>query len=361
MDDENRVHTPPNQRSESPEWPDRTHLTRDQRIQVKTLDSTGYSQKEICKRLGFSRKKVRTAIYGRATPQHKRSGRHSTITEDEKRRIIDWVCSSKSSRRASWEKIAAELGMEDRMYAIRNTLRNEGFSRRVARRKPPCSEPNRRARLAWAQEHLNWTPEQWNSLLWTDETWTNGGRHTKAWVTRRQDEAWDPTCIVERHQRRVGWMFWGSFHGSKKGPGIIWEKEWRNITSQSYRDRVVPLIYDYIEQQARERGEHLILIQDNAPSHTARATRADLQNRGIQCEKWPPFSPDLNPIEAVWNWMKDWIQDRYDDGLTESDDIRQAVQDAWDAVPEQKLRDLVDSMPARCRAVIEADGRHTQY
>jgi hypothetical protein len=59
--------------------------------------------------------------------------------------------------------------------------------------------------------------------------------------------------------------------------------------------------------------------------------------------------------------MKDWIQDRFDDGLTALNNIRQAVQDVWDAVPEQKLRDLIDSMPARYRAVIETDGRHTQY
>jgi DDE superfamily endonuclease len=83
--------------------------------------------------------------------------------------------------------------------------------------------------------------------------------------------------------------------------------------------------------------------------------------RGIICEKWPPFSPNLNPIEAVWNWMKDWIQARYDDGLVDSQDIRGAIQEAWDALPEQKLQDLIESMPARCRAVIQADGRHTQY
>jgi transposase len=179
MNDENRPITPPPQRHESPPWPDYTHLRRDQRLQVKTLHSAGYSQREISKKLDIGRMKVRKAIYGPTTPQHKRSGRHTTINGDEKRRIIDWVCSSKQSRRASWEQIAAQLDMPDRTYAIRNILRKEGFARRIARRKPPCSEPNRQSRLAWAQEHVDWTPEQWNRLLWTDETWTNGGRHIR--------------------------------------------------------------------------------------------------------------------------------------------------------------------------------------
>jgi DDE superfamily endonuclease/Transposase len=352
MDDENRPATPPPSQ--------RRQLSRDQRIRVQSLHNLGCSQQEIAREVQITRNQVRTAIHGPATPQHHKRGRKATLWDEEKARIIEWICSSKRNRRASWEKIAIENGMPNRMYAIRNALRQEGFSRRIARRKPPCSETTRQARLAWAQAHIDWTAEQWDSLLWTDETWTNGGRHTRAWVTRRSDETWDSTCIIERQQRRRGWMFWGSFNGSRKGPGLIWEKSWKSITSESYREHVVPLI-DRSIQQARERGQHLILIQDNAPAHTARATREELDRRGIQYDKWPPFSPDLNPIEMVWNWMKEWIQNQYDDELIHLDDIRQAVQDAWDAVPEQKLRDLVDSMPARCRAVIEADGRHTQY
>jgi DDE superfamily endonuclease len=156
-------------------------------------------------------------------------------------------------------------------------------------------------------------------------------------------------------------MFWGSFYGKNKGPYVIWEKEWGSISSTSYREHVVPLVYNLIQQHVQETGEELILMQDNAPSHMARATREDLRARGIIYDKWPSFSPDLNPIEAVWNWMKDWIQNRYDDGLTDSHDVREAVREAWKAVPEQYLQDLIESMPARCRAVIEADGRHTQY
>jgi transcriptional regulator len=70
MDDENRPVTPPPpyQRYKSPPWPDRTHLTRDQRLQVKTLHLTGYSQRGISKKLEINRKKVRTTIEKPATP-----------------------------------------------------------------------------------------------------------------------------------------------------------------------------------------------------------------------------------------------------------------------------------------------------
>jgi DDE superfamily endonuclease len=244
---------------------------------------------------------------------------------------------------------------------VRNTLRNEGFVRHIARRKPPISERNRLLRLSWAFAHVHWTSEQSKRLFWTDETWTNGGRHTKTWVTRRRHETFEPSCIVERHQRRAGWMFWGSFHGATKGPCVVWEKDWGSITSATYQEYVVPLIHDRIHSYLQETGQELILIQDNTPSHNARATREELRRRGISYETWPPFSPDLNAIESVWNWMKQWIQDRYDDSLVDSQPIRGALQEAWDVLPETYLQELLDSMPARCQAVINAEGRHTQY
>jgi DDE superfamily endonuclease len=102
-------------------------------------------------------------------------------------------------------------------------------------------------------------------------------------------------------------------------------------------------------------------MQDSVPAHAARGTIKDLQERGIYCIQWPSFSPNLNPIEMVWNWMKDWIQDHYDDNLRGYDQLREAITAAWNAVPESYLLELLESMPARCQAVIDANGMHTRY
>jgi protein associated with RNAse G/E len=63
-------------------------------------------------------------------------------------------------------------------YTIRNALRNAGFKRYVARRKPPISETTRVKYLAFAIEHLNWTIKDWKYILWSDETWATGSRYT---------------------------------------------------------------------------------------------------------------------------------------------------------------------------------------
>ncbi|VCU40980.1 Bgt-50675 [Blumeria graminis f. sp. tritici] len=51
----------------------------------------------------------------------------------------------------------------------------------------------------------------------------------------------------------------------------------------------------------------LSVMQDNAPAHTAASTMEEMRQRLIQPIFWPANSPDPNPIEAVWNRMKNYI------------------------------------------------------
>jgi hypothetical protein len=58
--------------------------------------------------------------------------------------------------------------------------------------------------------------------------------------------------------------------------------------------------------------------------------------------------------------MKDWIQERHSDTLHGYDALREAILNAWNAVPDAYLNELLEEMPARCQAVIDANGLHTR-
>ena len=104
-------------------------------------------------------------------------------------------------------------------------------------------------------------------------------------------------------------MFWGGFSGRLgKGPSL---------------ERIIPLIHGWFRLHPE-----LQLMHDGAPGHASVYTFEELANRGIKLIFWPPFSPDLNPIETVWNIMKYWIQDRYGEGRLSYNRLRQAVIEA---------------------------------
>ena len=176
-------------------------------------------------------------------------------------------------------------------------------------------------------------------------------------MTRRKGEELNPTCIVDKIQRKSGWMFWGCFSGlTGKGPGLFWEKSWKTINKESYMEHTVPVIEAFIHD-----NPGLFLMQDHAPGHAAKYTIDELESRDIQLIFWPPYSPDLNPIETVWNTMKDWIQARYLDDKLSYKILRKAVIEAWDAIGENELAELLNSMPQRCQAVIDANGLYTKF
>jgi len=99
-------------------------------------------------------------------------------------------------------------------------------------------------------------------------------------------------------------MFHGTIVDSKKEPGIFWEKELGNINSTKYNEYILLKVEQFFREHAEE---GYIFMQDNAPSYCSYKIRTNLYLQQIPYIKFPPYSPDLNLIEHVWNWMKNWI------------------------------------------------------
>lgn len=345
-----------------PSTPKRRQLTRDERLTIRTLYfDAKWTQKAIATHLGVSENQVQYACQIEGATPRKRSGRPPLLTASEVELLIAFICSSKKARQMPWSALPAVMGFDCSEYAVRYALRKAGFRRYIARYKPPISESTRTERLAFASAAQHWTKEQWRTILWSDETWVTSARRRRVYVTRRSDEELDPTCIVDRIPRRQGWMFWGCFSGiAGKGPGIFWEKDWGTITSQSYRDHIVPIIDGWIRLTANKGYGSHIFMQDNATPHAAADTITDLQERGILRIVWPPYSPDLNPIESVWNKMKDYIERTYTSNLT-YDQLRTAINEAWESIDEEYLDELLDTMPQRCQDCLNANGGSTKW
>ena len=70
--------------------------------------------------------------------------------------------------------------------------------------------------------------------------------------------------------------------------------------------------------------------------------------------KYPAQSPDLNPVEAVWNILKQRVRRRQWQNLKE---LRDVILDEWGRITIDEIRARIKEMPWRCRQVVATGGR----
>jgi hypothetical protein len=182
-------------------------LTRDQRLRIQTLFfDANFTREQIALQTGHTYDQVCYAIRHRLTPQKQKTGRRVLLNTPQRKKLIQWVTASQENRETPWSHILSILSFDCGEYAIRTALKKEGYIRRVSRKKPPLSEENRKKRLEWAKEHEDWTDEQWDLVLWSDETWTQPGRHTRIWTTRKigEEEIYHKDCVQSKYRKKIG-------------------------------------------------------------------------------------------------------------------------------------------------------------
>ncbi len=223
--------------------------------------------------------------------------------------------------------------------------------------KPLLTQKMKDKRMAFAMQYHNWTVEDWKKVMFSDESHFElrfGASQTRCRRPVGSDRFHERfTKKTVKHPPKL--MAWGSF--SWRGRGALeFLKRGEMMNGARYRQ----ILEDKLDLFMHKHGcTHF--LQDGAPCHKSKLVTAWFKERPhIKLIDWPGNSPDLNPIENVWAWMKQQLADSTSTSLPE---LQREITELWtlkmDDIPY--LKALVESMPKRLQDVIDRNGNTTKY
>ncbi|GFX25957.1 transposable element Tcb2 transposase [Trichonephila clavipes] len=288
-----------------------------------------------------------------------RGGRVRSTTPAEDRYI---VLSAKRNRRTTAQRVANQfLAASGKADLPKNCCQTFEGRRGLYARRPvvrvPLTRQHRTARLQWCREHHNWTEQDWACVLFSDESrfslssdcrrqliWRESGTAYRPENIQKKDRY--PTCSI---------MVWAgiTINGHTR-PHVVANG---TMTGQRYIDEV---LLPHVRLFRGAVGDKFVFMDDNATCHRTLSVQDCLNSEGIQRLVWPARSPDLNPIENVWDALGRQVAGR-NYPPTNKNTLIHALTEEWDKLPQQLLDNVVQSMVRRVECCITLHGGHIPF
>lgn len=250
--------------------------------------------------------------------------------------------------------IFKKSGLNEVPKTTRNRILKTIAKVKSPEKRPPLTQRHMLLRVEWARSYMK---QDMKCVLFTDETratldgpdgWSKGWVGFEGKLHHR----------FRRQQGGGGVMMWaGIVNNELVGPIMV--REGVKINSVNYCALLDECLVPWLDDQNLNRRKKLVFMQDNAPSHSARATKEYLASLGLKTQNlmvWPPNSPDLNPIENLWSIIKRKV---YSDGkqFSSKAELWEALQVAARSIDGTTIENLTNSVNERIFEVIKRNGR----
>ncbi|OXA40237.1 Transposable element Tc1 transposase [Folsomia candida] len=290
----------------------------------------GLSQRQIWTKYKLARTTIQTIIKNfkaNGSVQNKvRSGRKPILARREVRHVLNKVNVTTS---LSAPKLSTEI--------------KEMFGKQSSPEASYCTEECNQTSEVCQRPHFQAT-NILGHILWTDESKFNVfGSDGRRRVWRYPKEALNPKNLNPTVKHGGGSvMVWGCMASSGAGKmefidGIM--DQYKNLFENLDLDDDLP--------------SNKTTIRNTLPSppwNTSRKKNSKLE--------WPPQSPDLNPIEHLWDHIEREIRKQSFSGIP---GLKSRIREVWETISEDVTKNLVNSMTRRLEAVLKANGGPTKY
>ena len=236
---------------------------------------------------------------------------------------------------------------------IRRNLVKMNARSYVSKKKPLITQTMAKKRLAWCKKYRDKDQAFWQRVIFSDETMIS--IKSNSLMQRHRRFPWqsplDPRFIRPTVKHPLSIMVWGCFSQNFRPDLYIVRGK---MNSASYKVVLEEHINtDYI------RNNGFIFQDDSAPCHRSALIKAFKIKNNIESLDWPGNSPDLNPIENLWSYLKRRVGRNK---MMNSNDLIKRINYSWkNEIDDELIKNLINSMPKRIDMCIKANGYQIKY
>lgn len=329
---------------------------------VVRMVQDGFSRREVARMYNVSHSVINRAMqrfFEGGNPRMRHGGGRQRSLTNREVRLIRITARRNPRRNASLIRndLRNATGTVVSTQTVRRRLKEYGLKARRPAACPLLTREHRVARRLWAETHLNWDLEQWARCMFADESrFTLHRSDGRTLVWRRVNERYIERMMEPKVAFGGGGLtIWGGISLATRTELVVLQGQ--SMNAVRYRELCILRI---VIPFAQNFGRNFIFVDDNARPHRARIVNEALTEHNIERMDWPSRSPDCNPIEHVWSEMERLLNNREVQPQT-FPELRNALEQIWQQIPQNFISSLIQSMPRRCMAVRRARGGPTRY
>lgn len=334
-------------------------ISKEKKDNMKELLRQGHGHREIAKRLKISKSSVSNCAKAIGIEPNPKNGRPKILSSRDENFCVKQITAGKSPSAIQVSKaLKSQFDITASPNTVRRALKNKGLKAGEKKKKPLLSPKNIKSRMEFARKHKDWTEDDWNRVIFSDETKINRfNSDGRQWFWSK-----DPFVLDERSVKPTvkhgggGVLIWGCM--TSKGVGFSCKID-TTMDQHLYKSILEEELMQTIEYYELEEGE-IIFQHDNDPKHTAKSVKEWLNNQEFETMLWPSQSPDLNPIEHLWAHIKRRLN-QFESPPKGINELWNRIQEIWNEVDPSVCSNLIKSMPSRLAAVLKAKGKWTKY